>query len=194
MFLLIDLAFFGANLLKIREGGWIPLVLGVLIFLLMTTWRRGIEAIGRTMHAEAGNHQRVSRPNEGAERSPVCRAPPCSSAAAKRAIPSVLVRHVAQIKALQETVVSLTVRFEEYPRVPMAERAEVEQIADGFWHVTIRFGFVGDAKRGRGFGLRSRRRAARSIWMTRSISRHMTTSCAVPILRGLPHGGECCSR
>ena len=58
------------------------------------------------------------------------------------AIPAVLVRHVAQIKALQETVVSLTVRFEEYPRVPLAERAEVEQIADGFWHVTVRFGFI----------------------------------------------------
>src|SRR5476651_1894434 len=42
-FLTIDLAFFGANLLKIREGGWIPLVLGVVIFLLMTTWRRGTD-------------------------------------------------------------------------------------------------------------------------------------------------------
>ncbi len=51
-------------------------------------------------------------------------------------------RHVAQIKALQETVVSLTVRFEEYPRVSADKRAEVEQVAEGFWHVTVRFGFV----------------------------------------------------
>jgi KUP system potassium uptake protein len=58
------------------------------------------------------------------------------------AIPAVLVRHVAQIKALQETVVSLTVRFEDYPRVPRSERAEVEQMAEGFWHVTVRFGFI----------------------------------------------------
>ena len=55
---------------------------------------------------------------------------------------AVLVRHVKQIKALQETVVSLTVRFEEYPRVPRSRRAEVEQMADGFWHVTLHFGFT----------------------------------------------------
>jgi KUP system potassium uptake protein len=58
------------------------------------------------------------------------------------AVPAVLARHVAQIKALQENVVSLTVRFEDYPRVPLSERAEVEKIADGFWHVTVRFGFI----------------------------------------------------
>jgi KUP system potassium uptake protein len=58
------------------------------------------------------------------------------------AIPAVLVRHVAQIKAVQETVVSLTVRFEDYPRVPISERAEVEKIADNFFHVTVRFGFI----------------------------------------------------
>ena len=49
IFLLIDLAFFSANLLKIREGGWIPLVLGVLIFLVMTTWRHGIDAVRRSL-------------------------------------------------------------------------------------------------------------------------------------------------
>ena len=43
---------------------------------------------------------------------------------------------------MQETVVSLTVRFEDYPRVPLSRRAEVEKIAEGFWHVTVRFGFV----------------------------------------------------
>jgi KUP system potassium uptake protein len=43
---------------------------------------------------------------------------------------------------LQETVISLTVRFEDYPRVPIEQRAEIEKVAEGFWHVTIRFGFV----------------------------------------------------
>lgn len=58
------------------------------------------------------------------------------------AIPTVLVRHVAQIKALKETVVSLTMQFEDYPRVPLSQRAEIEKIADDFWHVTVRFGFI----------------------------------------------------
>jgi KUP system potassium uptake protein len=57
-------------------------------------------------------------------------------------VPAVLVHHVAQMKALQETVVSLTIRFEEFPRVFPDQRIEVEKIAEGFWHVTIRFGFI----------------------------------------------------
>ena len=141
VFLLIDLAFFSANLLKIREGGWIPLLLGVLIFLLMTTWRRGIEAIRRTTTQKPETtHEFLAQLKSGT----IARVPGTAVffSRSETAIPPVLVRHVAQIKALQETVVTLTVRFEEYPRVPRAERAEVEQITKDFWHVTVRFGFV----------------------------------------------------
>jgi KUP system potassium uptake protein len=141
LFLLIDLAFFGANLLKIREGGWIPLLMGALIFTAMTTWHRGIEAARRSL---------VQKPESSAEflatlKSGTIARVPGSAVFFSRsdtAIPAVLVRHVAQIKALQETVVSLTVHFENYPRVPQSHRAEVEQMAQGFWHVTVRFGFI----------------------------------------------------
>ncbi len=139
VFLTIDLAFFGANLLKIREGGWIPLLLGVLMFLTMTTWRRGVDAIRRTT---AQNHEAIGAFVK--QLKSVVRVPGTAVFLGRgdTAIPSVLVRHVAQMKALQETVVTLTVRFEEYPRVPLNKRAEIEKIADGLWHVTIRFGFV----------------------------------------------------
>ena len=141
VFLLIDLSFFGANLLKIREGGWIPLMLGVLIFLVMTTWRRGIEAIGRSLQqTPEANSDFLAQLKQGS----VARVPGTAVffARSQTAVPAVLVRHVAQIKALQETVVSLTVRFEEYPRVAPDKRAEVEKIANGFWHITVHFGFV----------------------------------------------------
>jgi KUP system potassium uptake protein len=140
-FLVIDLAFFGANLLKIREGGWIPLLLGGLVFVLMTTWHRGIEAVRRsaTQKPEATDAF-LATLNSGK----VARVPGTAVffSRSDNAVPAVLVRHVAQIKALQQTVVSLTVRFEDYPRVPLAERAVVERIAEGFWHVTVRFGFI----------------------------------------------------
>ncbi len=141
VFLLIDLAFFGANMLKIREGGWIPLLLGALIFIVMTTWHKGIDAVRRSF---------VQRPETVDEfrktlvSGAVARVPGTAVffSRSDTAIPAVLVRHVAQIKALQDTVISLTVRFEDAPRLPLSQRAEVEKIADGFWHVTVRFGFM----------------------------------------------------
>ncbi|MEA2788394.1 MAG: system potassium uptake protein, partial [Acetobacteraceae bacterium] len=141
VFLIIDLAFFGANLLQIREGGWIPLVFGVLIFLVMTTWHRGIDAVRRSvMRKPESAAEFLAQLNSGR----VARVPGTAVFLSRKesAIPAVLVRHVAQIKALQETVVSLTVQFEEYPRVALNDRAEVKKIADGFWHVVIRFGFI----------------------------------------------------
>ncbi len=59
-----------------------------------------------------------------------------------QAIPSIMVRHVAQLKVLPEVAVSLAVRFEEVPRVSQAERTEVEMLTDGLWRVKARFGFV----------------------------------------------------
>jgi KUP system potassium uptake protein len=141
VFLLVDLAFFGANLLKIREGGYIPLLIGVLIFLVMTTWHQGIEAIRRSLTQKPESVAAfLATLNSGT----VARVPGTAVFFSRSdwAIPAVLVRHVAQIKAVQETVVSLTVRFEDYPRVPISERAEVEKIADNFFHVTVRFGFI----------------------------------------------------
>jgi KUP system potassium uptake protein len=141
VFLLIDLAFFGANLLKLRDGGWIPLALGVLIFLVMTTWHRGIQAIQQSfVQKPETNSAFLAHLRSGK----VARVPGTAVFFSRfdSAIPAVLFRHVKQIKAVQETVVSLNVRFEEYPRVPLSRRAEVEQMAEGFWHITLRFGFT----------------------------------------------------
>jgi KUP system potassium uptake protein len=139
VFLLIDLAFFGANMLKIREGGWIPLLFGGAVFVLMTTWHRGIEAVRRSLVQRSESTDACV-----AQLAKVVRVPGTAVflGRGETVVPAVLVRQVAQIKAVQETVVSLTVQFEEYPRVPPDQRATVEKVAEGFWHVTIRFGFV----------------------------------------------------
>jgi KUP system potassium uptake protein len=140
-FLLFDLAFFSANLMKIREGGWAPLLLGSMVFIIMTTWHKGIDAIGRSMtQRPEANEDFISQLKSGS----IARVPGTAVflSRTETAIPPVMVRHVAQIRALQEKVVSLTVRFEEYPRVPLDQRAKVEQITENFWHVTIRFGFI----------------------------------------------------
>ncbi len=139
--LLVDLAFFGANLLKLRQGGWIPLLLGALIFAAMTTWRRGAEALrlqqNQMGHSPAWFLDKLRTGN-------IPRVPGTAVffSRAEAVIPQVLVRHVEQFKALQQQVISLTVNFESYPRVPLAQRAQVEMVAEDLWHVTVRFGFI----------------------------------------------------
>jgi len=139
--LVIDLAFFSANLLKIREGGWVPLVLAAVVLTIMLTWHRGITALrSRVPEKEEGTPEFLAR----VEALGIARVPGTAVFLSRttRVVTPVLIRHVAMIKALQQTVVSLTVIFEPVPRIPVAERTQVEQLGDGFWHITVRFGFV----------------------------------------------------
>ena len=138
---MVDLAFFAANMLKLREGGWVPLVLGALVFAVMTTWRQGTDAVRRKL-AEGEESPDVFLARLQAGHIPRVPGTAVFLSRSGTAVPPLLVRHVAQVKALQETVVSLTVSFEETPRVPQASRAEIEHVAAGLWHVTVRFGFV----------------------------------------------------
>jgi KUP system potassium uptake protein len=141
IFLIVDLGFFAANLLKLREGGWIPLALGVVLFLIMTTWHRGVGAV-RAKLVEGEDKPEEFLADLAAGR--ITRVPGTAVFLSRTdtAIPVMLIRHVAQMGALQEVVVTLTLVFDEVPRVPRDQRAIVEPIAEGFWHVTVRFGFI----------------------------------------------------
>ena len=139
--LAVDLTFFAANLLKLLEGGWVPLVLAAAVLTMMLTWRRGIDAVRRSLQGgEVSPTEFLERlRTEGVPRVPGTAVFLSRTA---RVVPPVMLRHVAQIKALQENVVSLTVRFEPMPRIPETKRIKVEKMGDGFWHITVRFGFV----------------------------------------------------
>jgi len=141
LLLIVDLSFFCGNILKIREGGWIPLLLGAAIYTIMRTWRKGVEAIRQRISSQ------VAPPDVFLRQLDDGRIPRVQGTAAfltqsSAPVPVLMARHVQQFGALQETVVTLTVRFEEYPRVPLAERVDVKQVAQGLWHVTVRFGFI----------------------------------------------------
>jgi KUP system potassium uptake protein len=139
--LTVDLAFFSANLLKILDGGWIPLTFGALVFIIMTTWHSGVEAIRRRSAA------RSLQPAEffALLRSDnIVRVPGTAVFLTRlgKAIPPVIVNYVKQVGSLQKTVIALTVSFEDVPRVRSKDRVRIEQLNDGFWHVTVHFGFV----------------------------------------------------
>jgi KUP system potassium uptake protein len=141
VFLLIDGTFFAANLLKLPAGGWIPLLFGLGVFTIMTTWHRGTRAVA-PKRAEGAESPDAFFAKLTSGRIP--RVPGTAVFLTRTAhrIPPLLLNHIAQIKALQETVVTLTVIFEETPRVAESSRAEVQHIADGLWHVVVRFGFI----------------------------------------------------
>jgi KUP system potassium uptake protein len=141
VFLVVDVSYFCANLLKIADGGWLPLTLGAMVFGVMATWRAGIDAV----HASLG---RLSMTPErflaNLETGHIPRVPGTGIFLTKATdhIPPLLIDHVKHMGALHRSVIALTVLFEEIPRVPDEERCMVEPIIDGLWRVTLRFGFI----------------------------------------------------
>jgi KUP system potassium uptake protein len=138
--LAVDLAFFSANLLKISEGGWIPLTFGALVFVIMTTWHFGVEAVHRR---NAARSQKPEAFFAGLHSDGIVRVAGSAVFLTRlvKSIPPLIVNYVKQ-GSLQETVIALTVSFENVPRVRSRDRVRVERIDDSFWHVTVHFGFV----------------------------------------------------
>src|SRR5947208_7155124 len=136
-----DLAFFSANLLKILDGGWIPLTFGALVFVIMTTWQYGVEAM-RRRNAAASQQPARFFAHLRKDNVPRVRGTAVFLTRVGEAIPPIIVNYVKRVGSLQETVIFLTVSFEDVPRIRPNDRALTERLDDGFWHVTVRFGFV----------------------------------------------------
>jgi KUP system potassium uptake protein len=141
IFLIVDVAFFAANLTKIHDGGWIPLAFGAVVFIVMTTWHFGTEAV-RLQYARLVEPldqflQRIK--DEKVPRVPgtaVFLTRPTENA------PPLIVQHVTQVGALHEVLIALGVRFADSPRVPRHKRIELVHVADNFWHMTLHYGFI----------------------------------------------------
>ena len=141
LFLAVDLAFFSANLFKIQAGGWIPLTFGTLVFIVMVSWHYGFEAM-RHRHTAL-----TETPDEFFRRIKqgyVLRVPGTAIFLTRltTTIPFLIVEHVAQMRALQETAIALTVKFEAIPHVASRDRIELAKFAEGFWHITVHYGFM----------------------------------------------------
>ena len=140
-FLVIDLGFFGATLLKIADGGWFPLVIGAAVFLLMSTWRRGRERLLAQL-------QTSSVPLEPFLKSLFSEPPQRVSGTAvfltatPDVTPHALLHSLKHYRALHERVVFLTVEFRDAPWVSFEERVLVERLGRECWRVRVRYGFM----------------------------------------------------
>ncbi len=140
-FLFIDLTFLSANLLKIVEGGWMPLALGALVMTLMYTWRRGSRLL-----FEKTRRQEI--PLEGLvaklEKKPPVRVPGTAVffTSDPASAPTALLHSLKHYKALHEKNVILTIETADTPRIDAAERVRIEPVGETFSRVVLRFGFM----------------------------------------------------
>ena len=143
LFLTIDLAFFGANLLKITHGGWLPLVIGTLLFTLMTTWKRGRELVAARLTARALPLEDFL--TQVAEADPA-RVPGTAvfMTAQPRGTPAALAHNLRFNKVLHEHVITLLVSTLPVPHVPADQRATVRSLGLGVFDVVARYGFMED--------------------------------------------------
>ena len=147
VFLIIDLAFFGSNLLKIVQGGWVPLAIGLGIFILMTTWQRG-RLIVRSLLVDASIPLEALLRDLGDEnpdkRFKPVRVPGTAVflTSESKDAPLVLLHHLKHNKVLHENVVLLSIMVAQVPEVPITERVEVTCFPHNFARVKAKYGFM----------------------------------------------------
>jgi KUP system potassium uptake protein len=143
LFLVIDLSFFGANLLKVAHGGWFPLVLGVVLFSVMTTWRRGRELVVREI--KQGGLALVPFIENITDHPPL-RVPGTAIflTANQHAVPHALLHNLKHNKVLHERNVLLTVETLDTPVAESEERITITPMAGNFFGLELRFGFAED--------------------------------------------------
>jgi KUP system potassium uptake protein len=139
-FFIVDLAFFSANLLKIEDGGWLPLSLAALIFVVMTTWRQGLEAMHSGLTQTPEEVERfLSKLKSGA----ILRVEGTTVfiTRSNQRLSRLIVDHARYTGVLPRRTVALSIRFETTPRIAEPKCTVVEQLADGVWLIVARFGF-----------------------------------------------------
>ena len=140
-FLVVDLAFFAANMRKITEGGWFPLAIGAALLAIMHTWKQGRDEIFRRVYGqnvteaeltEIARSHHITRVNGAA----------VFMAGSPQGTPIALLHHVKSNRCLHKVVVLLSIVTDEVPAVPEASRLSLREIGEGVWRVVGRYGYM----------------------------------------------------
>ncbi|HWA39689.1 MAG TPA: potassium transporter Kup [Burkholderiales bacterium] len=140
-FFVIDVAFFSSSLLKVLDGGWFPLVLGIAMFTVMLTWRRGRDVLFERLRASSvplGPFLETLF-KDAPERVP---GTAVFLTATPDSTPHALLHNLNHNRVLHERVVFLTVETRDVPWVAMADRVRVERLGHGCWRLRVRYGFM----------------------------------------------------
>jgi len=139
----IDLLFLAANSLKIFHGGWIPILVGIAGYVVMSTWRRGRELLGERIREQAGTLEAL--------RTEMADHPPARVAGTAiflsghpEGIPATLLQNLRHNRVIHEKSIFLTLVTEHRPRVPRDERLEINHLSDRFHRVVAHYGYQED--------------------------------------------------
>jgi KUP system potassium uptake protein len=140
-FLIVDLAFFGTNLPKVPQGGWFPLVVGGLVFLLLSTWKRGRDILQQKLQEKA---MPVDEFLEFLQERPPTRVSGTAvyMTTSHQGIPLSLLNNIKHNKALHENVIILSVITEPVPRVAPEKRRNIRKLADSLFRISLHYGFA----------------------------------------------------
>ena len=139
-FVLIDLAFFSANSIKLIDGGWFPLVFGLAVFTVLSTWKRGREVL----HEKLGQDSIELAPFiESLSLGGATRVPGTGVFLTGRpqGVPRAMLHSLKHYKVLHERMMIVTIRVFDVPYVPEIDRVEVHDLGESFWQITIQYGF-----------------------------------------------------
>jgi KUP system potassium uptake protein len=141
LLLFVDLSFLGSNLLKIQSGGWFPLAIGVIGYVLLSTWQRGRQLLNVRLNEQAVPLQ-ILLGDIAAE--PPHRVPGTAifMTAQSDGVPYTLLYNLRHNQVLHERVILMTVVMTEVPRVRPAERVTIEPLSEGFYRISARYGFM----------------------------------------------------
>jgi KUP system potassium uptake protein len=141
LFIIVDASFFLANLLKIAEGGWLPLSFAALLFIVMVTWRRGVEAIRSTLlQAPSAADRFLSDLKSGAI--PRVEGTTVFLTRSTQKVSRLIMDHAHFVGVLPRHAIALSVSFENTPRISGPNCNVVDTVGEGLWHVVARFGFL----------------------------------------------------
>jgi KUP system potassium uptake protein len=145
-FLVVDLLFLAANLTKLAHGAWVPLLIGVIVFTVLTTWQRGRAIVTRQRERDEGS-LRVFVDQLHALEPPLLRVPGTAVFLnrGKQTAPLAMRANVERNHVLHEHVVIVSIETQPVPYVPAANRLVIDDLGytdDGITHVSVRFGYM----------------------------------------------------
>jgi KUP system potassium uptake protein len=140
-FFVVDAAFFGATLLKVVDGGWFPLLIGAIVFTVMTTWRKGRSIMFNRLKASSVPLKPFL---DSLFVDPPQRVPGTAVflTATPEATPHALLHNLNHNKVLHERVVFLTAEVADQPWVTFRERVKLTKLGNGCWRMNVRYGFM----------------------------------------------------